>query len=302
MSVFNSQGVKYFTREEGLAYISAVEMIDFPLLHLQEEFEDEFGTSKEDNIISMFFKRIRSQMFQLQEFIFIDLYQKLTNLITTGNPNKRAINSKPGVAQNQLTIEEIVRDEFNLNKLIVVATTIGKVFGIYSSANGQILWSFYLKNTKPFEMANKATYKKSIALFLQRTAAHFPHEPQSVLVSKFETNKGDDSKTLVFYFNPLTGQPSKDYPANGVILDYPIKQAFLSNIADEANFLKPLVLLDDQLKLHVFPKASSVKLTKSANKLNVIYLANVEDEKNSFLAGYGIKQVEQVNFWRYYIF
>jgi len=226
-------------------------------------------------------------------FRSIDLYQKLTNLITTGNPNKRAINSKPGVAQNQLTVEEIVRDEFNLNKLIVVATTIGKVFGIYSSVNGQILWSFYLKNTKPYELTNKATNKKSVALFLQRTAAHFPHEPQSVLITKYETNKNDDSKTLVFYFNPLTGQPSKDYPTTGVILDYRIKQAFLSNTANEASFLKPLVLLDDQLKLHVFPKSSSDALTKNANKLHVIYLANVDDEKNSVLAGYGIKQVEQ---------
>ena len=40
-------------------------MIDFPLTTLQEEYEDEFGSS-DSNLIVMFFKRIRSQFLQLK--------------------------------------------------------------------------------------------------------------------------------------------------------------------------------------------------------------------------------------------
>ena len=39
MNMFNNQGVRLFNREEALAYITNVELVDFPLSRLQEEFE-----------------------------------------------------------------------------------------------------------------------------------------------------------------------------------------------------------------------------------------------------------------------
>lgn len=93
MVAFDSQGTKYFVREEALAYIVSVEMVDFPLLHLQEEFEDEFGNSQKDNIITMFYKRIRAQLIQLREFILVDLYQKVFNYLNSNNI-KRGANSE----------------------------------------------------------------------------------------------------------------------------------------------------------------------------------------------------------------
>ncbi len=124
--MFNTQGARYFTREEALSYISAVEMVDFPLSHLQEEYEDEFGHLENQNPISMFIKRIRTQTTQLKEFITTDVYNRVVNLINSNNPGKRS--QKP---QNTvLSVEDISRDEFNLNKIIVVATTVGKVYGM----------------------------------------------------------------------------------------------------------------------------------------------------------------------------
>ena len=133
LTVYNHQGASYFTREEALAYITSVEMIDFPLLHLQEEFEDEFGHSDKDNIFQMFYHRIRTQLIQLREFILIDLYQKLINFLNQNQNLKRpagsaAISSSASV----LSAEEITRDEFNLNKLMVVSTSVGKIFGLYT--------------------------------------------------------------------------------------------------------------------------------------------------------------------------
>ncbi len=61
LSAFSSQGVRYFVREEALAYITSVETVDFPLLHLQEELEDEFGGSEpRDNLFKVFYKRLVS--------------------------------------------------------------------------------------------------------------------------------------------------------------------------------------------------------------------------------------------------
>lgn len=285
MSIFSTQGLKYFTREESLAYISSVEMVDFPQHHLQEEFEDEFGNSNNDNIVSMFIKRIRSQALQLKEFILYDLYHKIVNLINSNNPNKRPLNTQ--VHNSELSVDELTRDEFNLNKIIVVATTIGKVFGIYTSANGQVLWSFYLKNTMPFVSDNKKN-KLSVSMFLQRSAAHVPHEPQAVFISKYESGS-DEAKTLVHYFNPLNGQASKGTPETGIVLDYGVKQAFLSNVADSNDFLKALMLLDSQNKLHVLPEKASEDLLTKTNKLNVVYTVNMEN-KDSLLTGYSMLQ------------
>ena len=125
MSLFSQQGARLFTREEGLAYITNVEMVDFPLLHLQEELQNEFGTTQKANIIEMFVKRIRSQIFQLKEFILVDMVQKLTNYINNFkrpvafNPSSASSSSSsaPSSSNNNLAPDEITRDEFNLNKL-----------------------------------------------------------------------------------------------------------------------------------------------------------------------------------------
>ena len=93
---FDNQGIKYFVREEALAYIVNVEIVDFPLLHLQEEFEDEFGKSQKDNILTMFYKRIRAQFIQLREFILVDLYQKIFNYLNSNNMKRAASGEASG--------------------------------------------------------------------------------------------------------------------------------------------------------------------------------------------------------------
>lgn len=152
MSVFGSSGARYFVREEALAYISSVEMIDLPLTHLQEEFEDEFGSGSNDeaepssnekqasssqqqshhhqseNILVMFYKRIRTQLVQLKEFVTIDLVQKLNSYLTDGSGKAGDSSSNIGGGSSSInSIDDVVRDSFNLNKIIIAATTIGKV-------------------------------------------------------------------------------------------------------------------------------------------------------------------------------
>ena len=290
VSYYNNQGVKYFTREEALAYIVSVEMVDFPLTHLQEEFEDEFGHVQQDNILQMFYKRIRTQFVQLKEFILIDLSNKIQNYLKSNANLKRGSSSSSSSSDSGgLSADEITRDEFNLNKLIVAVTSIGKVFGIYTGSNGKILWSFYLKNTLPFKL-NKLKNDQSLPFFVQRTAAHFPYEPQCVLISKIQI--GEKLKTRIYYFNPITGQTSKDQPKEGLIVDYQVKQAFLSTHSDE-QFLKPLFLFDQDNILHVLPEKLGEELTSKSAKTSVIYSTSLSNDKTNSLVGYAVKHLNK---------
>lgn len=286
-TVFNQKGAKFFTREESLAYIVGVEMIDFPLFHLQEEFEDEFGTTTQDNIFTMFYKRIRTQLIMLKEFVLVDSVQKLKNFLVQDSPSRSSEDSV------DITLDEITRDEFNLNKVIVCVTSIGKVFGIYTSSNGKILWSFFLKNTIPFSV-NKITNENSAPLFVQRTAAHVPYEPQCAVVTKIKDK--DVMKTRVVFFNPLTGKFSKDSPKEGFILEKNAKQVFLSSFAD-SHFLKPVIVMDETNHVHVFPESSIDDIkTKYGNKPTIIFTSQNQNEKKSFLTGYSMKLSNEVNF------
>jgi hypothetical protein len=272
--VFNSQGVRYFIREEALAYITNVEMIDLPLVHLQEELEDEFGYSQPENLLVMFYKRIRTQLIQLKELITIDFVQKLNSYL----------NNSPLKSSSVSSIDDITRDNFNLNKLIIAATSVGKVFGIYTGSDGRILWSLFLPDSIPFRF-NKPKNVDTMPLFVQRTAAHVPYEPQCALITKVKSTNSQDSKSRIYFFNPLTGKPSKDFPKNGLVLNYQIKQAFLANSMD-SHFAKHLILFDSENKLHVLPEKSTEDLKFKSNKPSIIYATSEESDRENLLVGY----------------
>ena len=285
--MFSGQGVRYFVREEALAYITSVEMVDLPLLHLQEEFEDEFGSSAQSNILTMFYNRIRMQIIQLKEFMTIELFQRINSLL---NNEGFTVPSSKIQSSAEISVNDLKRDEFNLNQLIVAATSVGKVFGIYTGANGRILWSFYLKNTQPFKLSNKREHGVHLPLFLQRSSAHVPHEAQCTIVSRVQV--GETIKTRVFFFNPLTGKVSKDFAKEGLVLDYEVKQAFLFNLHD-SHFLKPLVLFDTENRIHVFPEKAVKEIESKSSKATVIFSTIRENNSTSGLVGYSMKSINK---------
>ena len=57
---FSQKGKSAWKREEAMAYIQAVQMVDLPISIDQAKFEDEFGG--EDSLPAMFVKRIRAQV------------------------------------------------------------------------------------------------------------------------------------------------------------------------------------------------------------------------------------------------
>lgn len=166
------------------------------------------------------------------------------------------------------------------------------MFGIYTGSDGKILWSFFLADTVPFRMS-RAKNPETVLLFVQRTAAHVPHEPQCALVAK--TTSG---KTRVFLFNPLTGKASKDVPKNGLLLDYQVKQAFLATNTIDAHYMKPLIMLDTENRLHVLPEKAVDDIKPKLNKPSIIYATSEETDRDNFLVGYWMKFDNQVGLAR----
>uniref|UniRef100_A0A8C9B0Y8 ER membrane protein complex subunit 1 n=1 Tax=Phocoena sinus TaxID=42100 RepID=A0A8C9B0Y8_PHOSS len=153
--------VVLWSREESLAEVVCLQMVDLPLTGAQAELEGEFG-KKADGLLGMFLKRLSSQLILLQAWT-----SHLWKMFYDARKPRSQI-------KNEINIDTLARDEFNLQKMMVMVTASGKLFGIESSS-GTILWKQYLPSVKP---------DSSFKLMVQRTTAHFPHPPQCTLLVK----------------------------------------------------------------------------------------------------------------------
>ncbi|XP_067826240.1 ER membrane protein complex subunit 1 isoform X2 [Heptranchias perlo] len=216
-----------WTREEALAEVVTMEMVDLPLTGTQAELEGEFG-KKADGPMGMFMKRLSSQLILLQAWS----YQLLKMFYDARKPRSHS--------KNEITIENLARDEFNLQKMMVMVTASGKLFGIDSSS-GTILWKQYFENVKP---------GSSFKLTVQRTTAHFPHPPQCTLIIKDK----ETGLSSLHVFNPIFGKRSHINPP---VLTRPILQSLLLPIVDQ-DYAKVLLLIDDEHKVTVFPSSRNI--------------------------------------------
>ncbi|OWK12705.1 hypothetical protein Celaphus_00014700 [Cervus elaphus hippelaphus] len=211
--------VVLWSREESLAEVVCLEMVDLPLTGAQAELEGEFG-KKADGLLGMFLKRLSSQLILLQAWtshlwkVFYDARKPRSQI------------------KNEINIDTLARDEFNLQKMMVMVTASGKLFGIESSS-GTILWKQYLPNVKP---------DSSFKLMVQRTTAHFPHPPQCTLLLKDK----ETGMSSLYVFNPIFGKWSQVAPP---LLKRPVLQSLLLPIMDQ-DYAKVLLLIDDEYKLH----------------------------------------------------
>lgn len=119
-------------------------------------------------------------------------------------------------------------------------------------------------------------------LYVQRTARHLPHPAQCLLVAR-------DSVTLngvIYMFNPITGE-AVEYGL--VRTNYKIDQALLMNKMNE-EFLRPLLVLDEKQKVHVYPENATAICPEIA-KQTFIFTANTD---TGVLTGFTIDLSSQV--------
>ncbi|KAG8002797.1 ER membrane protein complex subunit 1 [Nibea albiflora] len=217
LAFLQQPGRVVWTREEALSDVVTMEMVDLPLTGTQAELEGEFG-KKADGLMSMVMKRLSSQLILLQAWI-----AHLWKLFYDARKPRSQV-------KNEVTIENLSRDEFNLQKMMVMVTAAGKLFGI-DSKTGSILWKHYLDN-----VPSNAAFK----LMVQRTTAHFPHPPQCTLLIKDK----DTGLATLHVFNPIFGKKSHITPP---ALPQPILQSLLLPLMDQ-DYAKVLLLVDDQYK------------------------------------------------------
>ncbi|CAL1684437.1 unnamed protein product [Lasius platythorax] len=236
-----------WSREEALASITAVEIIELPMSDGDQVIETEFD-QKERDVLSMFLRRITSQINQARAF-----FQTILNL----GPQQ----------SNQHT--DLVRDKFGLHKMIVAATSAGMLFGI-ETRRGEIIWRLRLSNIRGFtKLSNR------MILYVQRGSRHFPHPPECTLLAE-DTETGEG---VLFTFNPITG-----YSLNGMVnLGYKIKQSMLLHVTTD-DFLRGILILDARDKVHVYPD-SAIAVAASLGKSTYLFTA---DQTTGILSGFSL--------------
>ncbi|BFZ23271.1 hypothetical protein BsWGS_26310 [Bradybaena similaris] len=232
-------------REEALSYILAVQMVDLPVSENQAKFEDEFG-AKEEDILAMIVKRLKAQFSQIN-----GMTQTLVgHIMGHHHQHSKALEA---IEEEEPEEEDLIRDDFNLHKIIVVATSVGKVYGIRSHT-GKIAWQQFVPDLVPFSRYGT----EKLILVVQRTTAHFPHEPQcTVLGVSKKTGNG-----LLVSFNPVSGALVKGHQGQGLDLGFKVIQAEMLSEMD-AEFLKGIIIVDENIKPHIYPPSSESAILDS---------------------------------------
>ncbi|XP_063965131.1 ER membrane protein complex subunit 1-like [Lytechinus pictus] len=286
--VVGSEKEVLWLRDESLATAVSIELVDLPVSDTEARFEDEFGGKQGENIFNMFAKRLTTQFTQFQAYA-AHLKKKLENLHDSHHGDHKVDAAITHASQRLLEKDNegeeddddyLIRDEFNLHKVIVIATKSGKIFGLDSN-EGTIVWDHFLPDLAPFESSGKL----SMPLFVQRTTAHFPNPPQCNLVGQSKTT----GQAMSFTFNPITGKPTSDSSTLGTELPYKVKQVTMLNLMTD-HFLKVMLYLDTDYNVHVVP-SSATSLVKEHSSSIYLFTADSDSGK---LAGYRLTSSQEV--------
>ncbi|CAH1996992.1 unnamed protein product [Acanthoscelides obtectus] len=232
MLVRLSDGKIMWTREEALSNIIAVEFFELPVSELDASIENEFKASS-NSILSMLSHRLNTQAKQLSTLIF---------------------------GEHPMSSSGLVRDAFGLHKLIVVATSVGKLFAI-DTLSGSIVWSYRLPNVKPFSILGE----DKILLFAQRTARYAPLPAQCILIA----NDKYSGNGVIFQFDPITGYSQKGIEK----LNYQIAQAIHLPYEDDQH-LKPVLMISSTNEVYLYPSCAMGEVYKYTSKLYTYLVDN----------------------------
>ncbi|CAK9820665.1 ER membrane protein complex subunit 1 [Anthophora plagiata] len=243
-----------WAREEALASVVATEIIELPMSDRDRAIETEFDQKESIDVdsswdvLSMMCRRISSQFKQAKAF-----FQSIISIAPQQS--------------NQRT--DLVRDKFGLHKMIVLVTSVGKLYGI-ETRKGEIIWQLRVPSIRGFTKRSDA-----IILYVQRGSRHFPYPPQCALLA-------EDKKTgegIVYTFNPITGQP-----LDGLVkLGYKIKQSMLLHATTD-DFLRSILIFDTRDKAHVYPE-SATAIAASLAKNTYIFTT---DQTTGILSGFSL--------------
>ncbi|XP_050680309.1 ER membrane protein complex subunit 1 isoform X2 [Leptidea sinapis] len=227
-----------WSREEALANVVAAEFVDLPVSDTDAALESEFG--KEGSIWAAFIRRLHTQ------------YQQLQALLQNLHTETSIQDSK----------SPLVRDYFNLHKIIVLVTEVGKIFGM-DNLSGELLWRRY----------DPSLNTENVVLFTRRTARHPPLDAYVTIVGKHE----ETGNGYIISLNPIRGTLVGERTLR---LDLRVLQCAVLHTADSEK-LHALILLDEDETVQVLP-VSAAPLVQN------MYLY-VADKESGHMQGYSLK-------------
>ncbi|XP_068622538.1 ER membrane protein complex subunit 1 [Battus philenor] len=230
-----------WSREEALANVVAVEFVDLPVSETDAAIESEFD-QKEGSIWAAFTRRLQSQ------------FQQLQTLLHSIQQTERAVESSKK--------DNLVRDYFNLHKVMVLVTDVGKIIGM-DNLSGEILWQRY----------EPTLDTESVVVFTRRTARHPPYDAYLTVVGKHE----ETGNGLIISLNPITGELVGERVLQ---LDARILQCTVLHQADPEKLHGLVVLYEDE-SIQVFP-------TSSEPLVEDMYMY-VADSQTARVQGYALK-------------
>ncbi|VDD82910.1 unnamed protein product [Mesocestoides corti] len=252
VQLIGKDGTQVWLREEALAHITAVEFVDLPVSAQQATMQEEFGQI-DAGILELFVNRLRSQITQLSV--------AFNSWWSAEVAPKEDVDDLGHFGDYR----PLTRDSYNLHKMIVVVSSVGKIFGIESS-RGHIVWEYFVPGTTLFDPS--VTH-----FFLQRTTGYFPLLPIACVLLKSE----ETGLPILIYFDPISGvtlNPHTLKPVTSkqeisgeilVRLDRPITQIVLvpGSISEKTSHIRPLCVIMDDLSVRrlvrMLPEAISTE-------------------------------------------
>lgn len=238
---------KVWTREEALASVDDIKFVEFPVHH----------TLKPESSAPSFVNRLRLQLEQLSEIV-----QKVSSYV-----NQLIGKNNSEVTKVEDESLKFVQDRLGFQKLLLVKTKIGKLFGLHSS-DGHIVWSLFVPPIVEKEIDTK-DFKHHLFITKEQVLkddVKIRSEATIFIVGK--------TKSVALVLDALNGkQLTKS------LLGFSFNNVVLIPTTTEGR-IHPLLLIDDELNVKIFPETSdTIKVVKSFPLSIHFHTRNIKEGK-----------------------
>ncbi|KAJ3091171.1 hypothetical protein HK102_001448, partial [Quaeritorhiza haematococci] len=269
---------------------SSVVFVDLPEKGFLSQDHDELDESPEQTEglgpLERYARRVRTHLNKAQNAL-AKFYTKLDASLKSGTLPNFILESLPffssrssGSSSPSLKNGVLYKDRFGLRKLIVVASSTGRVSAL-ETEGGQVVWSRF------FGSGGDASFDESVSWMqvevVRPAFVKFP--PVVVLVGK---KGGDDGVVVLRRLNAITGE---DYEGAGdgvpasvdVAVQGGVKLVVKVPVVEDKEKMSVLVLVDSEAKVHIYPDtpAAQKAFSQFAPKFR-FYLVESDDAMRGY--------------------
>ncbi|KAF9259043.1 DUF1620-domain-containing protein [Marasmius fiardii PR-910] len=245
VQLWQQDGLQW-SRDESLAEITATEFVELPETVMAGSTENREG----------FVERLKRQSVQAKNLPNYIIH--FIKRFATGSYESATSSAAPAASP-----QGVQRDAFGFRQVIVSSTARGKVFGIDSS-NGEILWSRLLGLGGKLSAEDGARVKP-VKMFVVNAVGdvhvNAGSGPEVVVVAQRGSGLTPEEDVVIYHLNALTGEATKTAmrkpgPLRGAkIASGSVTDAYLLQSLEG----KIVVVLDDKLKVHLYPDSPTAK-------------------------------------------